>query len=169
MTSSQPTRTILSLRPTRARSSGDVGPVVTASKTAMATPVRTHAIPQVSDALMTSIPLKAIEHFVLLLIELDPQLATREHRPRLYVTLGLFPPRRSHQRVGHAVARLRDLAAAGVVRTRAFIDVEDGARPSRDACERLFAILLNASAAREETSVMTSQRRVKFLRMFGHL
>jgi hypothetical protein len=118
---------------------------------------------------MTSIPLKAIEHFVLLLIELDPQLATRAHRPRLYVTLGLFPPRRSHQRVGHAVARLRDLAAAGVVRTRAFIEVEDVARPSRDACERLFAILLNASAAREETSVMTSQRRVKFLRMFGHL
>jgi hypothetical protein len=157
MTALNPPRATLSLRrPTDAAAT-------------LARASRAHTIPIPPGGCLSTAPLKAIEHYVLMLIDLDPRLATREHRPRLYVTLALFPPRRSHQRVGHAMARSRDLVAAGAVHTQAFVAQSDHVSPSRTACERLFAVLLDASIARDETTEVMRQRKVKFLRMFGYL
>ncbi|MEX1826895.1 hypothetical protein [Luteibacter sp. CQ10] len=102
-------------------------------------------------------------------MDADPLLATRDHRPRLYVILALFMPKRSHQRVARALAYLRELALIGKVKSQAFGPDTPSTKPNRAACKILFDLLQSEGEYANESAPSRRDRLARFMRMFGHL
>jgi hypothetical protein len=116
----------------------------------------------------TEVTLHPVEAVVLHLSHLDPTLTERRNRPRLILLVQTFLPRRSSHRISMALARLRDLAAAGAIQTRAFLPTDDMDGPTLDHCFRVFEMLVRGLDEVPVSPTVKQSQWTKVARLLGH-
>lgn len=111
----------------------------------------------------SDVPLRAIEQCVLWVVHADPRLTTKLHRPRLRHLMLHVDTSFNPHRTGEALARIRDLAHAGMIRTRAFTVYWDV--PSAAFCEIAFQSIVELLHANRWAERHTDLQRQQFFQI----